>query len=436
MKYCRLLLLIAVIALLSATACLAVYPKPDGCASLPFYQGYVGDNLAWYIRTDTSSFRLAQSEEMTYSPKLVSAWGVAAPVYIVQNPAITAKVIFSAQPGDPTYSGIWTVVYVKWTNLLARVVLKSQAQILAAQLAGDLTITPSDPRIVVDYPIVALGQLGAPPPQNGGDRYIIPQVIEIDPARKKITLPTFDVNCSDGVSKYHFIKKMIIPDVGDPALADLLGANLAPGLFAIDELNEQAFWVRRGPKPPSELPIVEFCPNQFGAFNREYAYSPVMRYVILHSNIPPATTVATKLFLQLLLGNGGLVVVQDNQRINAPILPPKADIKVCALSIKVSVFDWFLPDKDRITLTLNGATLLRDCKLPMLLKPMCFPVILRQGDNVFKITATKRGLLDACTVGIAFSNACPGYCNFLRNEHVELFGLETGECATITVRAP
>jgi hypothetical protein len=438
MKHCRLLLLMAVIVLFSATACLAVYPTPDGCASLPIFQGYVGNDIAWYIRTDTSSFRLAQDQELTYSPKLVSAWGAAAPVYFVQNPVATAKPVFSARPGDPNYSGIWTVVYVTWTDLLARVPLTSEAQILAAQLAGNLTITPSDPHVVVDYSIVVVGQLGGPP-QNGPGRYTIPQAIEIEAARKKITLPTFDVNCSDGVTKFHHIRKMIIPDAGDMALASLLGANLAPGLLAIDASNEQAFWVRRGPKPPSELPIAEFCPNQFGAFNTEYGYSPAMRYVILHSNISPATSVLSKLYLQLLIANGGLVVAQDNQRINAPILPPKADIKVCSLVIDVYLFDWFLPDKDKICLTLNGRVLLDNFTLPILLKPKCLrDVILKQGDNIFKITALSDGRLwklDDCTVGIAFSDACPEYRN-LRDEHVELFGLETGESATIIVRAP
>lgn len=428
---------------------MAVYPKPDGCITLQMSQGYFEDNLAWYVCTDTSDFRFSQAHNLTFAPKLDSAWGIAAPVYIVLNPKATQGAVFSAKPGDANYSGIWTVVLVNWTNLDARVPLKSEAQILAAEVAGDLefdppvpSVDPNDPNypspqprphIVVDYPIVALGPLGCPG-QEGPGRYTIPQFINIDKCRR-ITLPTFNVNCSDEISTKPFIKKIIIPDVGDQALATTLGANLAPGLLNIDAANKQNFWVRRGPKPIAEMPIIEFCPNGVADYNSEKQYTPVMQYTILHSNIAPSTTVNNKAYLELLIGNGGLVVAKNDQVINAPVMPNKADIVVCRRYIDIYLFDWFLPDGDKIDLSINGCYVLRNCKLPLLLWPKCLDnVCLNPGENIIKITATSRGLLDSCSAGIAFSNVCRDYINLDRDKHVELFSLKKGECATITVR--
>lgn len=429
-----LLPLLLLLTLFSASACLAVYPEPDGTVCFNALQGYVGGVAAYYICTDANNFKFSLDNGLTYSPKLASACGVAAPVYLVTNPQTSAKPVFSARPGDPNYSGIWTVNYVTWTNLDARVPLCSEEQILAAQAAGDLTVTQSDPCLVVDYPILVIGSFG-----SAAD-YVIPQAIQLNAKKKLITLPTYDVNCSDGINLHNYIRKEIITDAGDPALATFLGANLAPGLLAIDPANEQRFWVRRGPKPVSELPVVEFCPNNFTAHNTDVDYSPIMRYTILHSFMPPATVVSSKEFLLMAIDNGCLVVAQDNQVINAPILPPKADVCVTDYTVNMYLFDWFIPDKDRVTVTVNGRPVVSDFKLPILLKPACFPIILRQGENVVKIYANDPGKLDACTVGVAFSDACPEFCNFKigkkTNYHVELFGLDKFECATVIVRTP
>ncbi len=425
--------LLLLLTFVSASACLAVFPKPDGTVCFDLQQGYVDDVVAWYICTDTNDFKFALDHSLTYAPKLQSACGVAAPVYLTTNPVATAKPVFSAMPGDPNYSGIWTIYYVTWTNLAARVPLMSEAQIQAAELAGDLFVTQSDPCIVVDYPIVVLGSLGNPD-------YKIPQTIRLNYKKRFICLPTYDVNCSDGITKRNYIRKTIITDAGDPELAAFLGANLAPGLLAIDLANTQRFWVRRGPKPPAELPLVEFCPSAVSYHNREIDYSPVMQYTILHSFMPPSTVVSTKLFLQMAIDNGCLVLVQDDQIINAPILPPKADICVAAYSIDMYIADWLLPDNDRVTVTVNGVPVLTNFQLPLLLLPKRVPLILRQGDNVVKICALNRGLLDHNTVGVAFDHVCPEFRNWIFDRkidlHIELFALDTNECATIIIRTP
>ncbi|MCX6345797.1 MAG: hypothetical protein NT018_12120 [Armatimonadetes bacterium] len=431
MRKLILMTLMLMLTFYSASACLAVYPEPDGTACLQMFQGYVGGNLAWYVCTDTSNYRFSQTQNLTFAPKLDSAWGVAAPLYIVENPLGTQGPIFSAKPGDANYSGIWTVVYVKWIDESAKTPLISEDQIFDAETAGDLTVTPSDPHNVVDYPIVILGSL-ASAREIGLGHYIIPQFIDI--YKRKITLPTFNVSCSDGTTMEPFIKKIIITDVGDEALATSLGANLAPGLLDIDALNKQAFWVRRGPKPPSEVPIIEFCPDNYASFNAEKEYTPVMQYTILHSFIAPSTQITNKNYLKLLIGNGGLVIAQSDQVINAPVLPAIADVVVCSRCIKVYLFDWFIADNDRINLSFNGLTLLTDFKLPWLIKPKCLELCLNPGDNVIEISALTRGKWDSCTIGIFISDACPGYINFLKGSHLELFGLTTGECAKINIR--
>lgn len=316
-----LLAFACVLGLTASSPALAVYPTPDTYLSLQMYQGWYDDNLAWYICTDTSNIRFAYAQYLTLAPMLDSAWGVAAEMYLVTNPEMSQGPIFSERPGNAGYSGIWTVWFVTWTDLIARGPLTSEQEILDAQIAGDLVMAASDPHIVVDYPIVALGRLGGPwlakpdPPF-----YRIRQAIGHDPYAKTITLPAWDVFCDDPITRRPATATVIIPDVGDATLASELGANLAPDLLNVPIGDTQSFWVMSFPKPPSQLPVIEDCPDWWW-WNLNFNYTPVMRYTVLQRNIPQWAIVNNDTFLQMLIGSGGLVVTSDTQRINAPVIP-------------------------------------------------------------------------------------------------------------------
>jgi hypothetical protein len=121
----------------------------------------------------------------------------------------------------------------------------------------------------------------------------------------------------------------VITDVADPALAKVLGANLAPGLLNVPDADTTDFYVMRGPKPLMQLPIVRDCPlfiqnpaPIFWSLNVNYNYSPVMRYIILQRNTPPNCLIKTPQYLDFLLGTGGLNILKDDQRINAAIFLP------------------------------------------------------------------------------------------------------------------
>ena len=308
--------------LASASASLAVFPIPDDCKTFKMFQGWFDGNLAWYICTDTNNIRQAQTQNITLAFELESAYKKTAPVYIVTNPTATPVPIFSTRPGDRCYSGIWTVYFVTWVKLYAREPLTSEKQILWLAKKGDLKICPSNPHLVVDYPIVALGRLGGPWLQKPDPPfYRIPQGITHDPYNKTITLPIFNVFCDNRVSRLPKIAQVVITDVGDPGLAFDLKANLAPGLFAIPSKDTQRFWVIGSPKPPSQLPVIEDCPDFLTWRNSNRYYSPVMKFIkLFRKGVEPSTVVNNDTYLLTLINNGLFKPNWWITRINAPVV--------------------------------------------------------------------------------------------------------------------
>ncbi len=323
MKRFKLLLVAASLCAfaLAASPAVAVFPVPDGSMALRMYQGWYDGNPAWYLATDTNDIRWASTQGLTLARKLTSA-GVgtgAAWAYVVTNPALNQGPVFETMPGLAAYSGIWRVRAVTWNAGYARVPLTSATDILARQVGGELTVADAFTR--VDYPIVALGPLGGPwlakpyPPF-----YRIPQGITHNPYAKTITLPYWNVFCDDPTTRRVSVRRVIIPDAQDATLSALLGANLAPGLATFPFTDTQRFWDMIAPKPPSQLPVIEDCPSSLSWYNRNANYSPVMRYTTLNRNIPPYAVINNGTLLQVLIGNGGLVVVSETLRINAPVV--------------------------------------------------------------------------------------------------------------------
>jgi len=308
-------------------------------------QGWANDDLVWYICTDSSDVRTACTKyfsstiywwSITYAPRLKQALPDVATVYVVTN--VSQGPVFSALPGDPTYSGLWKVVYITFKPGFARPVTNAlpadvaNPQGIPPLSEADYTpVDPNDATIVVKCPIVATGTLGGPWQSSPG-RYRIPQG-KVEPdyaALKTIWLPFWYVYCTDPITKRPSVRRIIVPDVYDPpALPDAdklalkLGANDAPGLALIPLAAVQQFYWLQGPQPVNQLPILEACPSDpfYPCRNVNTAYSPVEQVTLLNRLIPPSSVINNPTTVVKLRNSGQLTLIRDTQLIDGAVIP-------------------------------------------------------------------------------------------------------------------
>jgi hypothetical protein len=311
-------------------------------------QGWYGDGLAWFIRTDTSNVKTSFDEYanytiywqgLTFAPKLAHAADDVALVYVILNHQ--QGLVFSAAPGDSDYSGVWRVIFVVYHPDVTPWTVKNTDPydpdtnpngLPPVEDADFYSTDPEERPLVVKYPIVALGQLGGPWESAPDGGYRIPQA-KIDynyTYTKKVWLPFWYVYCQDPVTKYVSLRRVIVPDVYDPEsvpdsekLAPKIGANIAPGLAAMPDDAEQGFFYMNNPKPMNQYPVVEECPNAwyFPWRNSNFEYSPVMVYTVFDRLIPGSAVITNPRTIGLLMDNGKLVIARDDQIINAPVIP-------------------------------------------------------------------------------------------------------------------
>lgn len=335
-------ILVLVCCVTSATAInglepIPVFPEPYGYGGNLVSMGWYDSTQAWFICTATNNIRYTRGlgfgqDFLVLAPKLSSALVprvpggdiAARPLYLVtnfQNPPV-----FSAAPGQPLYSALWQVFTVTWLpGVTPRPICNAEPASPANPGGlpgpGEATIVATD--VVVDCPILALGPLTRPFPTNGSG-YLIPQGSVGIGQTRFIFLPAWEVYCQNPITKRVEVAIAQITDVSDPALASVLGANLAPGLLNLPDEDTSDFFVMRGPKPPSQRPLVSDCPNfpsaLYGRQNINYDYSPVMRYIILRRDLPPSALVSSLRTLQFLISIGCLDVVKDDQRMNVNVL--------------------------------------------------------------------------------------------------------------------
>ena len=275
--------LAALLALALGSPSTAVLPKPDGPTTVNLAQGWFDDQLTWYIGTATNDIRFAQTGGMTLAPKLYSAIadGGAPAVYIVKN--FQQGPVFSGSPSDITtsYTGLWRVYYITWTTpRLARPITNSDPETLLNPYGIPTSgITNLPQPIVVDYPILIVGPLGmawpALPPT-----FKIPQLISFNAKAKTAVLPYFKAFCQNYINKKVSKVCALITEASDSNVARLLGANytllLETGV-GIPDTQEAWLFYPFGTSPPSQLPILQWCPTALSYRNSNVFYSPVMR---------------------------------------------------------------------------------------------------------------------------------------------------------------
>lgn len=314
MKHCTFPRLMLVALLLLATLCaspsIAVAPNPDGYTTVSLRQGWWNNEPTWYIGTATNDIRFAQTQGLVLAPKLTQALGNAAPIYIVTN--FQQPYVFSASPtgGPINYSGLWRVVYITWlagstprpiTNALPESGLNPNG----IPVSGISQVVTD---IVLDYPILVIGQLGCP-------LYTIPQLVSLNYTTKTAVLPFFNAYCANVITRRVSVVRTLITDVEYAPVAALVGANFAPGLNLLPNPGVQLTWMFTPypvpgwqMSPPSQYPIIWACPTSFDWRNANYAYSPVSNvYFLTRITASPSSVINNAQTVMMLVANGALV---------------------------------------------------------------------------------------------------------------------------------
>ncbi len=159
------LLFAFLVVLLLAAAC-----TPQGeqmpAALLPAGKAWAEGKEIYFVHTEASDADVAKlltdmmASPVIYVPGLADVPAKAvAQVYVFENglkgkgPFGFQADVFDNPPGTAGYSPLRNVNLVKWTDPAKARELKSVAEILASQSAGELTIT--QPGVIVNMPFVA-----------------------------------------------------------------------------------------------------------------------------------------------------------------------------------------------------------------------------------------------------------------------------------------
>jgi hypothetical protein len=156
-----LLVLLAVVLLAACTPQAGQIPT----AALPAGKAWAEGKAIYFIHTEASDTDIAakltamMKSPVLHVPSLANVpAGSLAPVYVFENgvagkgPLGFQGDVFPNPPGTPGYTPLRSIHLVKWADPAKARELKSAADVLASQKAGEVTI--AQPGVVVNMPFV------------------------------------------------------------------------------------------------------------------------------------------------------------------------------------------------------------------------------------------------------------------------------------------
>lgn len=137
---------------------------------LPLIPGWYAGKAVAYLQTDASDPSVAASQQVNLVPALANV--LDAPnvsyddIYVVTNFKQSNVIPSAPTPAgphntSPAYSPLWQVSTVTWSDPTKAHTLKSEAEVLAALAARDVSITKT--HIVVNCPVIYSPQGGTLP---------------------------------------------------------------------------------------------------------------------------------------------------------------------------------------------------------------------------------------------------------------------------------
>jgi hypothetical protein len=129
-------------------------------ASVPELRAFYDGHKDTYLLTDVSDKAQASQLAMLHinaAPVLRSVPAVAAPnIYFVRGKAATSQIpVLGSEPGESSYSPLWTEVIVHWKANAHPILLVRDDQIDALAKKGDLTETST--KVIVNAPVTHVG---------------------------------------------------------------------------------------------------------------------------------------------------------------------------------------------------------------------------------------------------------------------------------------
>ncbi|MGH2759770.1 MAG: DUF7482 domain-containing protein, partial [Actinomycetota bacterium] len=147
-----------------------------GFVTFRLHKGVVGGNDVYYIRTDASDESFARDEELVWVPKMagLNPADATGTWYSISGGVDGQATVLSSEPGRDDYTPAWRVSRARWSGSPGE--LKSVDDVLAAESAGDLVVTPTSN--VINAPVVKWSD-GALPVDDVRTEYLGPgQLLE------------------------------------------------------------------------------------------------------------------------------------------------------------------------------------------------------------------------------------------------------------------
>src|SRR4051812_13567572 len=129
-----------------------------GKALRPIYLGYYDGHKDAFLNTDVSDKAQASMMHINYSAALGKVpKGTFEEIYLVEGSMAKGQLpVFSSEPGEPTYSPLWTEMQLTWKAAVTPVLLTSDTQIEDLLKKGDLT--ERETHVILSCPIVKVGK--------------------------------------------------------------------------------------------------------------------------------------------------------------------------------------------------------------------------------------------------------------------------------------
>ena len=147
-----------VAATLAVTAYAASGPAmgPAARVSRPAFTGYYDGHKDVYLNTDVSSKADAAAMHINYSARIGKVKGLPE-IYLVEGRAAQGQLaIFGSEPGEKSYSPLWSETILTWKSGAKPVLITSDTQIDAIESKG--TLTERDAHVVLNCPIIKVGK--------------------------------------------------------------------------------------------------------------------------------------------------------------------------------------------------------------------------------------------------------------------------------------
>jgi len=125
---------------------------PETKVSRPAFHGFYDGHKVTYLNTDVSSKADAKAMHINYSASIGRVKGLPE-IYLVQGHAAAGQLaIFGSEPGEPSYSPLWSETILTWKASAKPTLITSDTQIDKIEKTGKLT--ERDAHVVLNCPII------------------------------------------------------------------------------------------------------------------------------------------------------------------------------------------------------------------------------------------------------------------------------------------